>query len=201
MRRRALTILPAACLLLLAAPGCIFEPRTPEPPSTGTAVTYLPQNSSVNVWTNLQKSLNAGHAPGWEDNISQTEFAYHPDTAAEGQFPGVFAGWDRTTEVAFINRLYNSGVTIEANLNANGFVPPPDEGGAVWEGVIYDIKVTTTADQSVTEYRGSAIITFTFEGNLMYITDWRDQQGESSPENPGQILPTMGVLRGTFASK
>ena len=114
----------------------------------------------------------------------------------------MFAGWDRSAEVAFINNLYNSGVTIEADLNANGFVPPADTGSqTVWEGVIYDVKVTTTADQSVTEYRGSAIITFTFEGNLMYITDWRDQQGESSPENPGQILPTMGVLRGTFASK
>jgi len=189
-------------LLLPLLGGCIFEPRTPEPPATGTPVTYLPQTSSANVWANLERSLNAGHAPGWEDNISQDVFVYEPDSQAESLFPGAFTGWDRAREVNFINNFYNSGVTIQAQMKDDGFTPPPDSGTqTTWEGVIYDLIITNNADNSVTRYRASAIITFTLEGNFWYISRWRDQQGESNPDSPGQILSSMGVLRGTFASK
>lgn len=203
MRRRTLAgALALGGVLLPLLGGCIFEPRTPEPPATGTPVTYLPQTSSVNVWANLERSLNAGHAPGWEDNISPDVFVYEPDSEAEGQFPGAFAGWDRAREVGFINNFYNSGVTIQAQMKDDGFAPPPDAGTqTTWEGVIYDLIITNSADNSVTRYRASAIITFTLEGNFWYISRWRDQQGESNPDSPGQILSSMGVLRGTFASK
>ena len=196
-------MLVALLAVLAAVPGCIiFDPRHPEPPTTGAQVTYLPQTSSANVWANLETSLNNTHAQGWQDNISQTAFSYEPDSAADTQFPGVFAGWDIEREATFINNFYNAGVTIEAKMKDDAYTPPPDVGSeTVWEGVIYDVKVTDPVDSSVTEYRGSAIITFKQEGNFWYISNWRDQQGESSPENPGQILSTMGVLRGTFASK
>ena len=49
-------------------------PREPEPPGTGVQIDYLPKSSPANVWANLGKSLEATHAPGWEDNISQNEF-------------------------------------------------------------------------------------------------------------------------------
>jgi hypothetical protein len=202
-RRRATSWLGTAVLaVLVATSGCIFEPRDPEPPSTGAPVSYLPQISTANVWANLERSLAAGHAPGWEDNISQDVFVYEPDSDAENQFPGVFDGWDRSREVNFINNFYNSGVSIEAKMRDDDFVLPGDSGTEViWEGVIYDVIVTNTADQSTTRYRASAIITFSLEGNFWYITRWRDQQGESNPDNPGQLLSSMGVLRGTFASK
>ncbi|MBE0565895.1 MAG: hypothetical protein IH621_08070 [Krumholzibacteria bacterium] len=189
-----------AALALCA--GCIFDPRDPEPPSTASPVPYLPQTSSANVWANLERSLEAGHAPGWENNVNPDVFIYLPDSEAETLFPGAFAGWDRAREVAFINNFYNSGVTIEAQMKDDGFTPPPDTGSeTVWEGVIYDIIVTNPADNSTTRYRASAIITFSVAGNFWYISGWRDQQGESNPDNPGQLLSSMGVLRGTFASK
>lgn len=193
-------VLGAAALALCA--GCIFAPRDPEPPATGAPVTLLPQTSSANVWANLERSLNAGYAPGWEDNISQEAFVYEADSAAESQFPGIFAAWGRDQETAFINNLFNSGVTIHSLMKDDGFTPPPDGGvETVWEGVIYDVTLTDPTDNSTTRYRASAIITFSLEGNFWYITRWRDQQGESDPDNPGTILPSMGVLRGTFASK
>ena len=66
--------------------------------------------------------------------------------------------------------------------------------------MIYDVTVTSGVDNSSIRYRGSAIITFTLEGNFWYITEWRDQQGESDPDTD-QLLSTLGVLRGNFASK
>jgi len=181
--------------------GCILEPREPEPPTTGEAVPYFDKTSTANVWANLEKSLEATHAPGWEDNISQDTFIYVPDSDAESQFPGVFIGWDRAKEVAFINNFYNSDVTITAQLLDDDFVVPPDAGTQVeWENVIYDLTVTENAGGSSIRYRGSAIITFRLEGNFWYIYQWRDQQGESDPDTQ-QLLPTMGVLRGTFGSQ
>ncbi len=187
----------------VATAGCIFQPRDPAPPST-VSVQYLPKTSPSNVWANLEKSLVNTHAFGWEDDITPdgTTFTYIPDTAADEQFPGVFATWDRAKEIAFINKLYDSEVTITAQMRNDEFVPPDPTGTEViWEGVVYDLTVTSKIDGSATRYRGRAIITFRLEGNFWYIAKWEDQFGEGNPDNPEQILPTMGVLRGTFGSK
>lgn len=185
----------------LALNGCLFEPREPELPDVSPVV-YLDQNSSLSVWSNLEKSLEATHAPGWENNLLPSDFRYLPDTAAESEFPGVFDTWDRERELTFINNLYNAGVTISAQLRNADFAVPPDSGAEViWEGVIYDLTVTSTVDgtPSSIRYRGSATIVFRLEANYWYIYEWRDDQGESDPDT-GQLLSTMGVLRGAFAS-
>jgi hypothetical protein len=201
LTRRNWTSLWSIVLAAGLLAGCFFEPRGAEPPASGATVTYFDKISAANVWANLEKSLGATNAQGWEDNISQDTFIYIPDSDAESQFPGVFTGWDRTREVDFINSFYNSGVTISAQLKNDDFVVPPDVGTQVeWENVIYDLTVTSNNDGSVTRYRGSAIITFRLEGNFWYLYQWRDQQGESDPVTL-QPLPSMGVLRGTFGSK
>lgn len=201
-RARA-ALVPLACALLaaLAGGGCLLQPREAEPPQTGEIVRYLEQIDPANTWDNLETSAEATHAPGWEDAINATDFRYIPDSAAEAQFPGVFTNWGPAQEVAFINALYNSDVTIVATMRNPGFVVPPSSGSeSIWENVIYDLRVTSVVDGSTVRYRGSAIITFTLVGNFWYITEWRDQQGESDPDS-GQLLSTLGVLRGNFASK
>ncbi len=195
--------LPLALVVLAGIGGCIFEPRTPEAPNT-VSIIYLPKISPSNSWANLEKSLNNTHAFGWQDNISPEgeSFTYIPDSNADQQFPGIFADWTREKEIAFINKLFDSEVTITAKLRNDDFVVPDPAGTQViWEGVIYDLTVTSKIDGSATRYRGRAIITFRLIGNFWYITRWEDQFGEGNPDNPEQILPTMGVLRGTFGSK
>jgi hypothetical protein len=191
-----------AALACLLAGGCLFAPREAEPPQTGDIVRYLDQISPSAVWDNLETSIEATHAPGWEAAISQTGFTYRPDDAAENQYPGVFAGWDRDREIAFISWLYNADPTIDALMRNVEFVVPPSSGSeSIWESVIYDLTVTSTVDDSSVRYRGSARITFSLEGNFWYITEWLDLEGESDPDEPSRLLPTMGVLRGDFASK
>jgi hypothetical protein len=194
----------AAFWLLAAAPlsGCLFEPREPETPGTGVQIDYLPRSSPANVWANLEKSLNATHAPGWEDNISQLEFRYIPDDEAASQFPpGTFVGWDRGRELTFINSFYNSGVSIISQMSQDGFLFPPPTGSEMTvEDIIYDLQVTNDRDGSVVRYRGKCDVIFRLEANFWYIYEWRDLQGESDPDT-GQLLNTMGVLRGTFGSQ
>ncbi len=62
-----------------------------------------------------------------------------------------------------------------------------------------DLVVTNKADGSTVRYRGKCDVIFRLEGNFWYIYEWRDLQGESDPDT-GQLLNTMGVLRGTFGS-
>lgn len=198
---RALLRAALAMLALLPAAGCLFAPRAAEPPQTGAIVRYLEQTSPADTWDNLQTSAEASHSPGWEGAISQLSFRYFPDSAAENQFPGVFGNWEREEELAFINAFYNSDVNITARMRNLEFAVPPTSGSvSIWEGVIYDMTVTSRVDASTVRYRGSAIITFSLEGSFWYITEWRDQQGESDPIT-GQLLPTLGVLRANFVSK
>jgi hypothetical protein len=199
--RASRALATCALLAVLSAGGCLLQPRDAEPPETGEIVEYLEQIIPANVWDNLETSAEATHAPGWEAAIEATDFRYIPDSAAEAQFPGVFADWGPEKEIAFINALYNADVEIVATMRNPEFVVPPSSGSvSVWENVIYDLTVTSTVDQSSVRYRGSAIITFTLVGSFWYITEWRDQQGESDPET-NQLLSTLGVLRGNFASK
>jgi hypothetical protein len=188
-------------LMLAFLSGCLFSPREPEPPGTGVQIDYLPKSSPANVWANIEKSLEASHSPGWEDNISLAEFRYVPDDETRNTYPGIaWDLWRRPQEVNFINNFYNSGVTISAKMRNDEFEVPDNSGTEViWEDVIYDLTVTNNNDGSQVRYRAVADITFRLEGNFWYIYLWRDLQGESPPEGGGQ-LSTMGVLRGTFGS-
>jgi len=191
----------AASVVILLS-GCLFTPREPEPPGTGIQIDYLPKSEPGNVWANLGKSLVALHAPGWEDNISLIEFRYIPDDEARDQFPPeTFIGWDRDREVTFINRFYNSGVSIIAKMSEDSFVFPPASGSEMTvEDIVYDLRVIDNQDGSQVRYRGKCDVIFRLEANFWYIYEWRDLQGESDPDT-GQLLNTMGVLRGTFGSQ
>jgi len=197
--KKAQLALPVILLSLVVFSGCLFEPREPDPP-TGDPIPYLPKTDPRKVWENLQLSLNYGDSFGWEDNL-HSDFTYIPDSEAEAQFPGAFVDWDLAKEVSFISSYYSSGVNNLSKMRNNDFVVPEPVGDEVrWEGVIYYLKATNVSDGAEVRYRASAIITFRFEGNFWYVYRWEDQIGEGDPDN-GNILPTMGVLRGTFGSK
>lgn len=191
-------------ILWLALPwlltGCLFDPRDPAPPRTSDPIQYLPRGEAVNVWANLEISLENNDSFGWDEAIS-AGFQYFPDLEAEAAYPGIFEGWGKTEEISFIKALYAGGVSISAQMRDDDFnVPPPAGTEVVWENVIYDLTVQSTVDGSSIRYRASAIINFRLEGNFWYISSWRDQQGESDPDDPSQLFSSMGVLRGVFGS-
>lgn len=196
---KARFVWPMMVLTMLMISGCLFEPREPDPP-TGEPIPYLSRTDPKKVWENIQLSLNYNDSFGWEENL-HPDFTYIPDSEAEAQFPGAFVGWDLAKEMSFITTFYSSGVSNLSKMRNDDFIIPDPVGDEVsWESVIYYLRVTNASDGSETRYRASAIITFRFEGNFWYVYRWEDQIGESDPDN-GNILPTMGVLRGTFGSK
>jgi len=200
IRMPTVAVMVTLCLGMVLVSGCFLSPREQESPSSGEQIDYVNDNSAVNVWTNLEISLNNTHAPGWETRISD-DFQYTPDSQAlnmPGLPPGYWENWNKERESAFINNLYDNVVGIISLMRDPDFVVPDESGGvAEWEGVIYDLTVDSGG--SVIRYRASADISFRLEGNFWYVYRWIDLIGESDPET-GQTLSSMGVLRGTFGS-
>jgi len=189
----------AAAVLALAAGGCLFEPRDAEPPATGQQIDYLPRTAPANVWENCRLSLVNRDVTGWDNAIYET-FQYIPDSDTRSAFPAVdWDNWGRAQEIAFITSLYNNVTAIAADLRDEEISTPEGSGNfAEWD-IIYLVEVTDQTG-SVTKYRGRATLQFELQGSYWYLTYWRDENGESDPDNPDVQLPTMGVLRANFAA-
>jgi hypothetical protein len=187
-------------ILAFALGGCLFEPREAETPISEGIVEYNPRTSARNVWANLELALGNTDAGGWDENLSE-DFQYFPDTETESLYPGIdWANWGKPQEMTFINNWFGSNVTITADLfNEEINTNDPAGTSGEWE-LIYFVRVIDEFN-SETRYRGRAFIGFQLEGNFWYIRYWRDQQGETDPENPNANLQTLGVVRGAFASQ
>ncbi len=193
-------IYSALFIMLWVSGGCIFEPRDPEKPSSGASVTYLQRITPGNVWGNLQISLRNSDSPGWDVAISP-DFIYIPDSEVENQYPGFFDNWNKEREMAFINGMFDSGVTITAEMRDDDFVIPGAAGTeSIWQGVIYFVALDSGGGGAPLKYRASAEIIFRLEDSFWYVYSWEDMQGQSDPDDSGVLLSSMGVLRATFGS-
>jgi hypothetical protein len=176
--------------------GCLFQPREPEPPASGSEVVYLPRGQAVNVLANAELALNARDAAGWDDVISDS-FSYGNEVPNEQDFP--WDSWDKSHEMTFINNFFNNVTNVEMNLRETDiFVDDPAGGEAIWE-FIYFLRVTDVNGLQ-TRYRAKFEVTLRLIGSFWYIDRWVDESSEADPET-GDSLPTMGSLRSAFASK
>jgi len=199
-KNHSFLIIPALFMLFGVSGGCIFNPRDPEPPTSGESISYLDRITPGNVWSNLEISLRNNDSAGWDVALSP-DFVYIPDSEVENQYPGFFTGWNKEREMAFINGMYDSGVTITAEMQDDDFIIPGDTGTeAIWQGVIYYITLNSGGGTPL-KYRASAEIVFRLEDTYWYVYSWEDMQGQSDPVDSSSLLSSMGVLRATFGSK
>ncbi len=195
MRARCLVVL----LLPVLACGCLFEPRDAEPPSTQDPIEYLPRTSPRNVWENCRLALENVDVTGWDNAVHET-FLYEPDSQTLSQYPGAFATpWGKPREMTFVNAWFSNRPIIQANLLDEEISTPDGSGGRAEWDIIYFLNVTDRQNNSVTRYRARATLVFELKGNYWFLTYWRDESGESDPDNPQVLLPTLGVVRGAFA--
>ncbi len=196
MNRSMLTVVSVASCVFLV--GCIFDAREPEPP-TSLAIDYLPRSSADNIWENCRLALINRDTGGWDTALSPN-FVYEPDGQTEQAYPNIdWTSWGKDAEMDFINSLFASGVTIQANLRDTDISTPAGAGGiAEWE-VIYLVTVTDQQTGSLTRYRATATLRFTLEGSYYFLSYWRDVQGEEDPDT-GAPLESLGSLRGAFGS-
>jgi len=195
--RTGVTVLLLAAYLPLLT-GCLFKPRTPEPP-TGEEIFYLPRGEVANILANLETALNNLDIAGYDDAIGEN-FVYIPDSQTENDYPGVSWGsWNREQELAFAGNMFDNISALEVNLREEDIRTETGSGTEVeWE-LVYSLD-QTSSDGSVVKYRGQVIIIFRQIGSFWYIDNWEDLQGEEDPDT-GAALTSMGGLRGAFASK
>lgn len=185
------------CALSVLLAGCLFDPREAEPPSTENPIEYLPRTSPRNVWTNCRLALQNNDITGWDNAIYET-FLYEPDSQALAQYPEAFATpWDKAKEMAFINAWFANSPRIQPNLfDVEIATPDPSGNVALWDIIYY--LIVTDSNGSQTRYRASARLVFELKGSYYYLTRWTDEGGESDPDNPQILLPTLGVVRGAL---
>ncbi len=175
--------------------GCLFEPRSAEPP-VGGSISYLDQSQPENVLANLEIAFQNRDAAGYERQIA-ADFSYEPDGDTQASYPDVdWSTWNRETEIAFIQSFFNNVDGIAANLNET----------VVSEGVTGTTAefreryvVTVTESGGFVPYRASVTFNFVLDGTYWVLSRWFDEQGGEDPVSHAP-LPTLGQRRGAFAA-
>jgi hypothetical protein len=192
----AVLVLGGGGLLLLGS--CFFAPRSPEPPASGQECQYLPRGEAENILSNIEEALDCKDGGGYDDAISET-FTYEPDDQTQSAYPSVdWDGWGQQQEEDFGDWLFQNLNSLVLDLRDSTItVEIPSGTEAEWD-VIYFLKVTD--DDGETRFRARAELTLRLVGSYWFLDKWVDLNQENDPDT-GAELPTMGSLRGAFASK
>ncbi len=186
-----------AGLLLLAAiaqEGCIFEPRTPETPGGGTELyPWIVPNSSKDVFVNLKSGLASNLDSNYERSLDPA-FTFVPSADAENIYPGGFADWTKTVELAVLARiktLYLGERSVQfGDANMTFTYENEQVGLATYEGT-YTITLSIGDGSPAVVYAGIAKFTIVQGTQGWVLSKWEDIQ-------PSGANPTSGILRGAL---
>jgi hypothetical protein len=182
-------------LATIAPEGCIFEPRTAEPPETGTnQYPWIVPNRPKDVFANLRSGLISNLDSNYERSLDPG-FTFVPSADAAAAYPGSFVDpWTKTVEINVLGRIkttYLGARSVQfgdANLNFDS----EDEVGSVahFQGP-YTMTLTPGDGSPAQIYAGKAIFTIIQGTQGWVLSKWEDI--ESIPPNP-----TSGILRGAL---
>ena len=180
----------------MVCPGCLFEPRDPEPPGT-IQIDYFPPLSTDNVLANLELALAGGDPSGYERMLSD-DFRYVPDSGVLTNYPGVdWDNWGKEREVAWVGSFLGNVESVTADLQAEGFGDEPGTSTAELR-YVYALTVTEIGNSQV-PYRAQANFELLIDGTEWRLSRWTDEQGETDPDGGG-LLPSLGQRRGAYAA-
>lgn len=183
-------------VMMIACSGCIFEPRTAEPPSGEDQYPWIVPNLPKSVFKNLASGL-ASNVDSNYDRSLDVNFTFIPtdkDVADLG--PEKFANWTKAVELEWLGRVKTGYVGARKVQfgDANGrFTILEDVGSdtAVYEGN-YEITLKATASSSEEIYAGIARFTLVRGTQGWAMTEWREVL------DPQNEHATSGYLRGTL---
>jgi hypothetical protein len=185
-------------LLLLATfvlGGCIFEPRTAEPPASGAEkYPWITPNRPTDVFANLASGLASDHDSNYERSLDAT-FTFVPSPDAEAIYPGQFDDWTKQVELDMLKSVkldYAGARTVQFGDSAGNFAKKNEQGGiATYEGD-YTITLSLGGDSSAV-YAGYAQFTLIYGTQGWVLQIWEDIRA-IGPN------PTSGILRGRLRS-
>jgi len=169
-----------------------------EPPASNNGDNYPQRREVSDVVEFIEKAFENKDALRYSEAISDN-FSYVPDSQTETDYPDANWGeWDNGAEISSAMMFFNAVTAVELNLREVDIsTESPSGGTANWE-VIYSAVVRDIVG-STTNYRARAELDFRLVGSFWQLEKWTDLQGENDPSN-GNLLPTMGIIRGAFSS-
>jgi hypothetical protein len=178
----------------IAPEGCIFEPRTPEPPGGGTAeCQWITPNRPKDVFVNLKCGLASNLDSNYERSLDPA-FTFIPSADAEAVYPGSFADWTKAVELqvlARIKTLYLGARSVQFGDANLGFTYENEQVGlATYEGP-YVITLNLGDGSPAVVYAGIAKFTIVQGTQGWVLSIWEDIQ-------PSGGNPTSGILRGAL---
>jgi len=187
---RGAGVILALAVLLLAVSGCIFEPREPNPPSSGEETTWVVPYTPGDVFLNLASGFAGSSNSNYERSLHD-DFTFKPLPADEAQLGSdVFADWTKQVELQVLTRLkgeYSSKRSIRFGDENGQLEKVKEEVGLV----IYEGEYRIELDQGgATEvYSGIARLTVEQTSLGWMLKEWEDLDVNGN-------YPTSGNLRG-----
>lgn len=181
-------------LATIASEGCIFEPRTAEPPGGETeqcpwVVPNMPKDAFINLQSGLACNLNSNY-----ERSLDPAFTFIPSADAEAIYPGKFDGWNKEIELDVLTRIktyYVGERSVQfGDANLNFTVEDEQVGLAIYEGP-YTITLNIGDGSPAAVYSGIARFTIVQGTQGWVMSIWEDIQ-------PNSNNPTSGFLRGAL---
>lgn len=192
MKRSAVIAIVLASLL--AAGGCLFEPREAEPPLDESEGDWVVPKTPKDVFLNLVTGLASPGNSNYERSLAD-EFSFTPRDQDRSNFPdGTFDDWVKGVEMDILTRMkgdYQGERTAQYG-DENGQFEREDVqvGWAEYEGQ-YRWTLDPGDGSEPEIYAGTAVF-YLEEGTSGWIlVRWEDIDVIGS-------YPTSGNLRGTF---
>jgi hypothetical protein len=177
---------------LLAAGGCLFEPREAQDPGGGGEDTWIDPQVPEDVFLNLQTGLSEAGNSNYERSLSDN-FVFTPRPPDANQYPQL-NDWNRQAELNFLNVLkgdYPVGREIRfGDEDGNWEEENPQGTNPYFQG-----EYLYTINDGTGEVYYGGIARFTFEENEQgrwVLMEWEDIDVLGSQPTEG----TGGQLRG-----
>ncbi len=167
--------------------ACLFDTRTPEPPSQGRAVVSLesPERAFEAIRVSLADLTDADYERALSDR-----FRFYPlvDDSLDQNFIGttVYADWNKTVELDVLGTLLGESSRLTVTWSPSTLI---NENTFVRFSAGYTLEVVSRIDGSRTLYGGRSEIDVENEGGNWRIVQWRDVAATDSTRS-------WGFLRG-----
>ena len=185
-------------LATIAPEGCIFEPRTADPPESGTnQYPWIVPNMPKDVFVNLKSGLASNLDSNYERSLDP-EFAFIPFDDAEAVYPLSFADWTKVVELTVLARiktLYFGERSVQFG-DANLHFPVQIEDQprlAIYEGP-YTITLNPGDGSPAVIYAGEARFTIVQGTQGWVLSIWEDIGQIPGNSNSGMLRGALRIL-------
>lgn len=189
----------AACLGMILASACLFEPREPSEPS-GEQVQWIRPIEPENVLSNMRAAVNAQQRTNYENSLGD-EFVFLPGLQAAGEAPpGYFDEFDKRRELGALDKLFTQADSLHLEWNFDPNTDLTMDGTDAAEVILdnYELFVDYTEGEERI-FQGSTKLYLEYIGepwHQWFLVGW-DESEFNDAESWGLLRAILDVRSGS----